>query len=290
MRHKINRTLRRSSSQGFTLVELLVVLGIIALLIGILFPVLRSVRRSGRNIQCANNMRQLSIALIAYANEFKGSFPANSGALQQYWFQSSVLGRYISTPDRVGDGNGLAGGVLVCPNDLSDAIRSYSMNVFASGSVSVTVEKALSRDDPPGRLFKLGDGSESSHLLLLLESWPEAPVPKSDPLKFSALPMIGLTGRPGERFGGGNGLLWTGIKSQPAGRFDIRPSQITFYRHAPQFKQMEEPKGQANFAFVDGHVALLRHDELVGRDGVSTYLAIWSPLDRQVESGPHAAP
>jgi prepilin-type N-terminal cleavage/methylation domain-containing protein len=58
--------------RGFTLVELLVVIGIIAVLISILLPALNAAREQARRIQCLSNVRQLTMAWILYANNNKG--------------------------------------------------------------------------------------------------------------------------------------------------------------------------------------------------------------------------
>jgi type II secretory pathway pseudopilin PulG len=60
---------------AFTLVELLVVIGIIAVLIGVLLPVLGRVRESGNRVKCGSNLRSIGQLLTAYASQYKGSYP-----------------------------------------------------------------------------------------------------------------------------------------------------------------------------------------------------------------------
>ena len=61
-----------SSVRAFSLVELLVVIGIIALLIAVLLPALHKAREQARQIACASNQRQVAMAVLMYANENKG--------------------------------------------------------------------------------------------------------------------------------------------------------------------------------------------------------------------------
>ncbi len=75
----------RIARRGFTLVELLVVIGIIALLIAILMPALATARQQAKSVTSLSNLRQLGIGLVQYRVENKGCYPVAS---------------YASLPDR----------------------------------------------------------------------------------------------------------------------------------------------------------------------------------------------
>src|SRR6476659_1248497 len=67
--------MRRTSKQGFTLVELLVVIGIIALLVSLLLPSLNKARQAAARVACSAQMQQLGLGMQMYLNQYNSTYP-----------------------------------------------------------------------------------------------------------------------------------------------------------------------------------------------------------------------
>jgi prepilin-type N-terminal cleavage/methylation domain-containing protein/prepilin-type processing-associated H-X9-DG protein len=85
MRFGVNRSRKARITAAFTLVELLVVIGIIAILISLLLPAFNRVRRQSAQIQCAAQIRQIGQFYVMYANQFKGKYPHQLNLNSQNW-------------------------------------------------------------------------------------------------------------------------------------------------------------------------------------------------------------
>ena len=240
----------KPATRAFTLVELLVVIGIIALLISILLPALSAAREQAQLVKCASNLRQLAMALIMYAGDNKGRFPPSitynvggagiqfsdpavtpANTAENQWFHVDRIGRYLPNTVVVGSstnpGNrSIAGEVMTCPTYFSQAgvVRTYAMNLWASSlfNSSNPPPNGLNRttgEHPRGKLFG-SNVSKSSQMLLLTERFAVNPVsdtgvPYGDGLYASA--TVGspfISGVPANRHPaaqfGATSVLWAG--------------------------------------------------------------------------------
>jgi prepilin-type N-terminal cleavage/methylation domain-containing protein/prepilin-type processing-associated H-X9-DG protein len=124
--------MRRSRTNAFTLVELLVVIGIIAVLLGILMPSLNRARTYSKAIACRSNLRQIGQSMIIYANANKGYlFPPENGLIvpmNERWFV------YVLKPIPPVDPTSLEAKdwtppIMLCPGDAEPAnYHSYLVN------------------------------------------------------------------------------------------------------------------------------------------------------------------
>lgn len=70
------RTIRIQNDKGFTLIEMLVVIMIIAILVGLLLPAVQSARESSRRMTCLNHLHQIGVAFHSYHSSYD-SFPSS---------------------------------------------------------------------------------------------------------------------------------------------------------------------------------------------------------------------
>jgi prepilin-type N-terminal cleavage/methylation domain-containing protein/prepilin-type processing-associated H-X9-DG protein len=246
-------------ARAFTLVELLVVIGIIAVLLSVLLPVLGSVRRRAQSTACASNMRQIYMAMIMHATDNKQTLPrpylvaemsSNPDLVKVCaWLQKvAAASGHIDLDDGKGllwkhiKGKTARGKVMMCPGDDGEMLEGHPVNAAFPRNTSYSLNHLIRRDgSPTSPGIKITKVKESSSRIMIYEelapndSWcimgqDSADVP---------------SGRHGANM-----------------RDAFRSSPTT-----PEYKS----KGRGNHCFFDGHVESLAPGQLLKPTGDPRY-------------------
>jgi prepilin-type processing-associated H-X9-DG protein len=126
-------------------VELLVVIGIIALLISILLPSLNKARETANKVKCANNLKQIGLAIQLYANDNKGAYPRT---------QYNASGTAVSQPDCSNNGNTAADpfsvvATPVWPTNLYNNVPSCLFLILRTEDITANVFNCPSTSATP---------------------------------------------------------------------------------------------------------------------------------------------
>jgi prepilin-type N-terminal cleavage/methylation domain-containing protein/prepilin-type processing-associated H-X9-DG protein len=235
--------------RAFTLVELLVVIGIITVLIAVLLPALSAARRLAYRMACASNMRQVGTALLMYAHENKGSFPLPAvwdRPRPEDWihWQSSRDVKQSALWNQLGKGDR----ALKCPLGTMKTLTEYPY----SYAVSVRITGWPPLSSPPFVPFywprtacKLTQVVQPTHKLLIGEMNPET--------IFDGTWFVDWSGRP--QPGGNEGL--PGATNQLL--------SVRHYADNELLRNAWTHIGFSNVVFVDGHYEFFDRHKKVDR-------------------------
>ena len=138
---------RHRRAAGFSLIELLVVIGVIGVLMTLLFPALQRGKYSAQASVCMNQMRQIGPAIDMYAQDWSDYIPSPSN----YWYNGSMLAGYLSQRPVVG----LGYDILRCP--VAPSAQLWTL-MFNSSSEQGGYPAKTTQWKSPSKLLMIIDG------------------------------------------------------------------------------------------------------------------------------------
>jgi prepilin-type N-terminal cleavage/methylation domain-containing protein/prepilin-type processing-associated H-X9-DG protein len=160
--------------EAFTLIELLVVIAIIAILAAILFPVFAKAREKARQASCTSNMKQLSLAMIQYTQDYDERLPgsgqdANSGVCTVNTAAPGPGGWVLAETITTGT-SACAAGVLPVPNGgLYPYVKSTQVYTCPDDSLASQKTLSYSMNGNDSFLSNAGIQSPASNVMLVDE-------------------------------------------------------------------------------------------------------------------------
>jgi prepilin-type N-terminal cleavage/methylation domain-containing protein/prepilin-type processing-associated H-X9-DG protein len=291
---------QRRRSHGFTLVELLIVIGIIAALISILLPALNKAREQANAIQCASNMRTIGQQMMIYASENRGAIvpagiiypPAAGTSAPVYSTWDLILKPYANIRDgtvtsETGTGSGTTSvdyeeiKFYQCPDDT--ILRTYSTGQYDKRSyVMIAAQPRYAQDNftyPP--ILGTGMMTDISGTNTNLPTTPGM-FPGCNPgfkfLKFTDVPDATNTLLLAERFDIGNVLGHMYSYNPPSGGINSEASEVTIDTPYDQFTSINNNytpihANKWNYLMCDGSVQRLHPMETLDGPAVNEWNA-----------------
>lgn len=284
--HMASRTATRLTA-GFTLVELLAVIGIMAVLIALLLPVLNRAREVAQGLTCASNLRQIGTAMQLYSVDNRGAYPwacmqwdasaTAMNALYQYagatgsglnddcWTWDDMIESYLNvkvSETMLKGQMSVKSPIFVCPSDVIPAKstfgataqrRSYAMN----GARASTTTSPDPLQPTLGTLQGMGDSVHTASLVGVTSPiYPQCMKARDVP---QSSQTIWVVERPSS-----NNILGVDndcVVVSPVQQLDsITNTQVTPAR------PLHGGHTRFNYLYVDGHVATLTPTETIEAD------------------------